>query len=229
MRSMQGALSSTAQRAAPETDPSTPDGSADHEGAESPQFEQQEQAGGMDDDEQTESQPDAEGAADAGEDEGAQAAQAGAKPTPANRNLFNLATGRVMQALAQAGQALDTALKADPVQATVKFGTAAVHTVAQSAQAAGRPIPFDILIQVGMQTIKELGAIANEKGYLPDQQIGVFLKEAFQQSLAQYAQMDVQAGELDPRMLRQFVAQAGGQSGAPAGPGALSSMQNNGG
>lgn len=140
------------------------------------------------------------------------AGDGGKQPTPQQRELFDLVVGRALRALAEDGAGLNAALKADPVQATVQFGTRALRAVAKSADDAGKPIPFEILLQAGIQMIKEIGAIANEKGYLPNEQIKTFLKESFQQSIAQYAKLDAEAGELDPSMLHKF---SGGALVAP--------------
>lgn len=165
--------------------------------------------------------PDQEGAEDAeGPGEDGEARRGGASPE--QKQLFDLVVGRTLDALSRDGQGLDAALRADPVKATVAYGTQALRTVAQSAQDAGKPIPFDVLVQSGMQVVKELGAVANDKGYLPDEQIPVFLKEAFQQSMAKWAQSDVQDGALDPKMLQQIVGM--GQQGG----GALSSAAQGG-
>lgn len=141
---------------------------------------------------------------------------AGSPDDPKAKELFDLAVARALDVLSKQGDALDAALRADPVKATVGFGTAAVHTISMAADDAGKPIPFQILVQVGMQVIKVLGSIANEKGYLPEDQVEVFLKEAFQQSLAKYAQLDVQAGKMTQQQVQQVQqklrVQQGGQT-----------------
>lgn len=152
-------------------------------------------------------------------------AAVGTPDDPQSKELFDLAVARSLQALTLQGQNLDTALKADPVKACVAFGTAAVHTVSMAADKAGKPIPFAILVQVGMQVIKIIGTIANEKGYLPDAQIPVFLKESFQQSLQKFAMLDIQAGKMTPQQFGQvqqkLMGSMGGQAQPPAGNGAL--------
>lgn len=168
---------------------------------------------------ETPAQEGQEGAEGPGDDDAASAGSAGAGQQKA---LFDLVVGRALDALSRDGPGLDAALRADPVKATVAYGTQALRTVAQAAQDAGKPIPFDVLVQCGMQVVKELGAVANDKGYLPDEQIPVFLKEAFQQSMAKWAQADVQDGSLDPKMLQQIVGM--GQQGG----GALSSAAQGG-
>lgn len=141
----------------------------------------------------------------------------GSPDDPKAKELFDLAVARSLEVLAKQGQDLDTALRADPVKATVGFGTGAVHSIALAADDAGKPIPFQVLIQVGMQVIKVLGSIANEKGYLPEEQLTVFLKEAFQQSLAKYAQLDVQAGKMTQQQVQQVQQKLQGGQAAPPG------------
>jgi hypothetical protein len=188
-------------------DPSTPDDSMEHEGAEPAEMEAQ------------------EGAAEGGEEK---------TYTKEDRELFDLVVGRTMKALSTNAQDLDTALKADPIQAAVEFGTSALRTVAQGAGDAGKPISFDILAQAGMQVIKELAGIANDKGYLPDEEIETFLKEAFQQSLSKYTKMDADDGTLKKEDLakvkglagpREEVAVKGQAAGQAMDRGALAQAQ----
>lgn len=126
------------------------------------------------------------------------------QPTEQHTELFDLVVGRTLEALSQDGEGLDSALKANPIRGAVEYGVAALHTVTGAAEKAGSPIPFEVLIGAGMQTIKVLAGIANDKGYLADEDIEGFLKEAFQQSLGKYAQMDMQAGKLDQKALEQM-------------------------
>jgi len=142
----------------------------------------------------------------------------GSPDDPRGKEVFDLVVARTLDAVSKQSQDLDTALKADPLKATVGFGTAALHAVAQAADDAGKPIPFEILIQAGMQVIKVLGSVALEKGYLPEDQIEVFLKEALQQSLAKYTQLDQQAGKIKPEEMQQMQQKLGEMGGAPAAP-----------
>lgn len=179
-------------------DPATPDDSAEHEGAEPAELEGQESA------------------AEGGE---------GKTYSKEERELFDLVVGRTLDALSKVGQDLDTAMKADPIRATVEFGTSALRTVAMGADDAGKPISFDIMIQAGMQVIKELGGIANDKGYLPDEGIETFLKEAFQQSLSKYTKMDADDGMIDPKDLEKAKAFANPGQEAAAKAGAVDQVQ----
>lgn len=115
-------------------------------------------------------------------------------PDERTKELFNLVVSRVREALARQGRDLDVGLKADPVGAAVQFGTLAVRSVVQAAQQAGKALPVEIIIAAGMQTVKDLAEIANDKGYLPDDGIETFMKEVFQQSIQQYAQADKEEG-----------------------------------
>lgn len=151
------------------------------------------------------------------EPQGALAAQQQeAEPTEGAREAFDVVVGRTLEALAQDPEGLDAALKADPVAGAVAYGTKALHGIAASADEAGQPIPFEILSGAGMQVIKVMAGIANDKGYLPDEQIDVFLKEAFQQSLAKYSAMDMQAGKIDKKTLEQVRQTMEGGAQPPA-------------
>lgn len=143
--------------------------------------------------------------------------------TPEHREAFSLVVGRTMEALAQDPRGLDAALKADPVAGAVQFGTSALWTVVDAADQAGRPMPFEVIVAAGIQTIKALGAIANEKGYLPDESIEGFLVQAYQQAIGKFAKLDADAGKLtDESMaqLKQFFDAQSQQGGALASMGA---------
>jgi hypothetical protein len=138
----------------------------------------------------------------------AQAPQGGSrKPTSQEKELFDLLVGRSLGALAQDAQGLDAALKSDPITGAVEYGTRALREVAGAAEDAGKPVPFEVLLGAGQQVIKEIAAIANEKGYVADEELETFLKEVFQQSIAKYAQLDVKEGKMrkqDLGALQQF-------------------------
>jgi len=142
------------------------------------------------------------------------------KPNPQQVELFQLVTSRVLDALTKVGKDLDAALKADPFTAAVHFGTNALRQVIMAAEQAGKQIPFEVVFAAGLQTIKEIGEIASQKGYLQDEQIPVFLKEVLQQSLQQYTQMDVKDGRISPEQRSQLDAKMGSQQGQAPQPGA---------
>lgn len=142
-------------------------------------------------------------------------AQAGKAPDPRQVELFNVVTGRTMEALAQDPDGLDVALKADPVAGAVEYGVKALWTVADAADKAGKPIPFEVMVASGMQVIKVLGGIANEKGYLADEDLEGFLVQAFQKAIGKYAQLDAQAGKMKPQDLQMMSKLMGGQHAEP--------------
>lgn len=137
---------------------------------------------------------------------------------PRMMEVFQLTLARVREALANVGPDLDAALKADPVAGAVQFGTSAVREVVMAAQKAGRSLPFEVIVAVGVATVKDLAEIANDKGYLPDEQIEVMLKESFQQSLARYVELDAKDGLISDGDMQ---AVRGKLSAKPAGPGVL--------
>ena len=65
-----------------------------------------------------------------------------ARPDEHDTEMFNLVTGRAMEALSKDPRGLDAALKADPVEAAVSYGVKALWTVADAAEQAGS---FDLL------------------------------------------------------------------------------------
>lgn len=190
-----------------------PDGSGDSPGetedaSEGPNHEQTEPAG--------EDAAEGEGPDGSGDSPGEGAlAQAGGRPDAAKQGLFETTLAHVMQALTSNSQALDQALQRDPIAAAVNMGTSAVRSVAQGAsQATGKDIPFDVILAVGVTLIKKLADIANQKGYLPDEQIETFLKEAFQQSIHKWMGLDERDGKMSAGQVSQVQRKLGGASGA---------------
>lgn len=135
----------------------------------------------------------------------------GKAPDEHDTEMFNLVTGRAMEALSKDPRGLDAALKADPVEAAVSYGVKALWTVADAAEQAGSPISFEVMVASGMQLIKVLGGIANEKGYLADEDLEGFLVQAFQKAIGKYAQLDAQAGKMKPQDLAMMNKLMGGQ------------------
>lgn len=148
--------------------------------------------------------------------EGGQGAATMGQPEidPRMLDLAQLVASRALDALAKVGGEFRSALKADPVQASVEFGTHALRQVAQAATEAGKPLPFEVVMAAGMMVIKEMAAIAVEAGLLPEEQIETFLKEVLQQSIATYARLDRQDGLINDEhasALTQAVDGAGQQ------------------
>lgn len=136
-------------------------------------------------------------------------------PDSSHQELFQLVAGRTLDALAQDGRGLDAALKADPVHGAVEYGVNALWTVEDAAQKAGQRIPMEVMLGAGMQVVKVLAGIANEKGYLQDQDIPGFLVQAFQQAVGKYVQMDASAGKITPEDMAKVKQLMGGQGADP--------------
>lgn len=124
--------------------------------------------------------------------------------------LVQLVVSRTREALTASASELDTALKADPVQAAVEFGVRALRGVVGAAEKAGKPLSFEVVINAGIVVIQDIASIAVEKGYLQEQEIETFLKEAFQQSVSAYARMDMDDGKIGEQELSAIKGSMGG-------------------
>lgn len=130
---------------------------------------------------------------------------------------FQLVVARVRQALAKVGESLDSALKADPYHGAIEFGVRALRSVVGAAEKAGKPIPFEVMLAAGVQVVKDLASIANEKGYLDDSEIETFLKEVLQQAMQQFIQLDADEGKMSPEQANAVgskIAEAQGAMGS---------------
>lgn len=154
---------------------------------------------------------------EAGEPGEAAEGQGGQQVDPRMMELFQLTVGRVREGLAAVAQNLDAALKADPLEATIKFGTEVLRKVVMAASKAGKQIPFEVIMATGMQTIKDLAGIAVEKGYMDEGQLESFMKEAFQRSLTRYTQLDMADGLIDQSQVSQLQQKMGMGSPRPRG------------
>lgn len=146
--------------------------------------------------------------------EGEDDRQAGAVPQAATDGgvdqqmveAVQLVAARAQEVLAQSAQDLDAALSANPVKAAVEFGVRALRGVAGAAEQAGRQLPFAVLLNAGLVIIQVIADIANQKGYLGDEDIEPFLKEVFQQSVTAYAKLDARDGKLQPKDMQAVQA-----------------------
>lgn len=117
-----------------------------------------------------------------------------------------LVAARAQDALASMARDLDAALKADPVRAAVEFGVRALRGVVGAAEQAGKQLPFEVVLNAGIVVIQVIADIANQKGYLADDDIEPFLKEVFQQSVAAYAKLDARDGKLGQKDMQAVQA-----------------------
>lgn len=117
---------------------------------------------------------------------------------PKLQQLYELTMARVLEVLTAQKRELLAAMQGDPVAAAVKFGTEAVRQVSDAAERARGPLPWQVVIATGVQTVKYLAQIASDRGLLPDERIEAFLKEVFQRSVGEFASADAKAGKGQP-------------------------------
>lgn len=136
-------------------------------------------------------------------------------PDPELMDLYERTVDYTRNMLAEGSKEILAAMKADPVSAAVQFGVRALRAVAQAAGKAGRPLPPEVVLAAGVQVIKDLAAAAESNGLLPEGQEEVFLKEAVQQAVALFAQLDQEEGLIKPEDMQKLQGMGGG--GAPQG------------
>jgi len=125
-------------------------------------------------------------------------------PDPAMMELFSTTVDYTRQMLAEGAEEVLAAMRVDPVAAAVKFGVRALRTVVQSAEEAGSPLPPEVVLAAGVQTIKDLGAVAEANDLLSEDQDDVFIKEAMQQAIAEFAQLDSDEGLIGEEEMAQL-------------------------
>lgn len=116
---------------------------------------------------------------------------------PQMMELFTRTVDYTREALAQGADEILAAMKVDAVAAAVKFGVRALRAVAAAAEEAGSPLPPEVVLAAGVQTIKDLGAAAEANGVLSEDQDDVFVKEAVQQAIAEFASLDRDEGRIE--------------------------------
>ena len=163
-----------------------------------------------------------------------------AKPAnPGQQAQFDLLLGRSRQIMGEAAEEWLGTLQADPVEGAVTLGTATLRQLAMMSEKAGQPVDPVVLINVGVQLVKDIAAVVNEAGLVPDEQIEGYLKDTMSRSMMEYLKMDAEDGLLSPEdkqraagMLEQagpgMQAAAGGKPMQPMqgqDPGMLAQMQ----
>jgi hypothetical protein len=145
---------------------------------------------------------------------------------------FDLLLGRARQLMGEAGEQWLATLEAAPVDGAVTLGTQTLRQLVQMSEQAGQPVDPVVLIHVGLQFCKDIAGIANAAGIVPDEQIESFLRDAMQQSMAEYLRMDAEDGllsEEDKARAAQILGQGGGgQPSAEQPTGMLARMQQGG-
>lgn len=130
-------------------------------------------------------------------------------PDPQFMELFDRAVDYTREMLAQGSEEILAAMKLDVVGAAVKFGVRALRAVAVAAEEAGSPLPPEVVIAAGVQTLKDLGAAAEANGLLSEDQDEVFMKEAAQQAFNEFAKLDREAGRISDEDMQQLFAAGG--------------------
>jgi hypothetical protein len=125
------------------------------------------------------------------------------RASPGQQEQFDLLLGRSRQLMAKAGEEWLSALKAAPVQAAVTLGTTTLRSVAMMSQQAGQPVDPSVLLNVGVQLVKDTAAIANTAGFVSDEQLPAFLKDVLSQSIMEYMQADAKDGLMSPEAKQQ--------------------------
>ncbi len=143
-----------------------------------------------------------------------------AKPASKGQQAqFDLLLGRCRQMMEASAEEWLATLKQDPVQGAVMLGTGTLRELAMQSQKAGQEVDPAVLVQTGVQFLKDICAVANAAGFVPDDQLKPFLQDAMQQSMAEYLEMDRADGLLSPQDKERGAAIVDGAGqGAPAQP-----------
>jgi hypothetical protein len=117
---------------------------------------------------------------------------------PAQQAQFDLLLGRARQVMGESAQEWLDTLKAAPVDGAVTLGTTTLRQLAQMSEKAGQKVDPMVLINVGVQLVKDVAAVANEAGLVPDDQLPAYLKDVMSQSMMEYLKADADEGLLSP-------------------------------
>ena len=142
------------------------------------------------------------------------------QPSAGQQKQFDLLLGRARQMMDHNAQEWVSAIKADPVTAAVTMGTSTIRQLVQMSEKAGQKVDPAVLLQVGVQFVKDIAGVANAAGVVPDEGLEGFLKDVLSQSIMEYLRMDAEDGLISPgdrKRAQAMVAEAG--EGEPAGEG----------
>lgn len=122
-----------------------------------------------------------------------------AKPASQQQQAqFDLLLGRCRQIMGESAQEWLDTLKKAPVDGAVTLGTTTLRQMVQMSEQAGQPVDPTVLINVGVQLVKDVAAVANEAGFVSDTNLEPYLQQVMQQSMAEYLRMDADEGLLSP-------------------------------
>lgn len=123
----------------------------------------------------------------------------GKPASPGQQQQFDMLLGRARQMMGASAEEWLSALKADPVQAAVTMGTSTVRELATMSEKAGQKVDPAVLLNVGVQFVKDVAGIANEASLVPDEQLEQYLHDVMSQSIMEYLRMDAKDGILSPQ------------------------------
>lgn len=152
-----------------------------------------------------------------------------AKPASKQQQAqFDLLLGRARQVMGESAQEWLQTLKAEPVEGAVMLGTQTLRELAQMSEQAGQKVDPAVLINVGLQLVKDVAAVVNEGGIVTDEQLPEYLQQVMQLSIAEYMRMDADAGLLSPEDKSRAQQMLGGAGGQAEPQGMLARMQQGG-
>lgn len=144
------------------------------------------------------------------------------KASAFQQKQFDLLLGRSREMMEKNGEQWLQAMQADPAEAAVTLGVQTVREMANMSEKAGQKVDPAVLINVGVQFIKDIAAVANAAGAVPDDQIEAYLKQVTSEFLMEYLRLDEEDGLLSPQEADQAQGMLAKmqQGGAPQ-PGAM--------
>ena len=148
-----------------------------------------------------------------------------AKPPEKRQQMqFDMLLGRARELMVASGEQWVQALKQDPVENGVMMGVQTLRSLAGMSTKAGQPVDPMVLVHVGLQLTKDIAALANACGAVPDEDLRVYLQDVTGRSMGEYLRLDAKDGLLSPKdkkaaagMLAQM---QGGGAPAPMAEGA---------
>ena len=123
----------------------------------------------------------------------------GAKPpSSGQQQQFDMLLGRAREVMVEAGEQWISALKQDPVENGVMMGVQTLRELVGMSEEAGQPVDPMVLVHVGLQFTKDVAAVANACGAVPDDQLEAYLKDVTGRSMGEYLRMDAEDGKMSP-------------------------------
>lgn len=150
--------------------------------------------------------------------------------SPEQQQQFDILLGRCRQVMGEAAQEWLATLQQDPVGGAVRLGTQTVRELVGMSEQAGQKVDPAVLLNVGIQLVKDIAAVVNEAGLVPDEHLPEYLQDVLQQSIGEYLRMDAESGVLSQEETARAQHLLSGQGAPAADPqqGMLARMQQGG-